>query len=264
MASILNSLKQTITGSADKAYLMLRKEVIEEEDNPHDDSGVSALTSLADTLSEGLKTVSKTASILGVNTGLAQTASKEGFIAIKVQYNPASVQFYGFRDAVEITQDNQLRDFERPSMVEMSMELIFDTMENGTSFMMDKTAADVAKGLIKKSKSVRPIVELLVAAMVFRSTRWVGFAMGDFTFWGELTSMDATYTMFNMDGDPVRAKVNISIREDSINITELTDEASQKEKATNRSNAVKGWDKQFNKLSKTKSKSSTLSNLLNI
>ena len=84
--------------------------------------------------------------------------------------------------------------------------------------MMDKTAKDVVTGWFKTGKSVRQMVELLVAATVFPSTRWIGFAWNKMIFWGELVYVDATYTMFDTSGEPVRAKVAIQIRQDEVTV----------------------------------------------
>lgn len=265
MASRLETLKQSLTGNVDKAYLLVRREIVEEKDESSEAlSSISKLSSLADKLAEGVSQVSAGASLLGINTGISNIAGKEGFIPIKVQYNPASIWFSGIRNGQEICQDGTFQDYDRPAETSMHMELIFDTMENGKAFMLDKTLKDNVTGLFSDKLSARHIVELLIGATIFNSTRWIGFAWGEMSFWGELTGVDATYTMFDTEGEPVRAKVGITIREDAVNITNYNPGESSNEMSESRVKAQKQWQKQFEALGKKKAKmSSTVSNLLN-
>ena len=152
-------------------------------------------------------------------------------------------------------------NFDRPVETVMGMELYFDTMEAGNAFMMDKTAKDVVTGLVKKKKSVRYIVELLIGATVFPSTRWIGFAWNKMIFWGELVNVSASYIMFDTKGEPVRAKVSLQIRQDQV--TQAAEKGKEKTKE-NRKKEEKEWDKQFKALGKKKPKmSSSVSNILN-
>lgn len=265
MASRWDVLKQSVSGNVDKAYLLVRKEIRAEEDNKNGAlTSISKLSSLADKLEAGVSQISSGASLLGINTGISSIAVKEGYVPIKVQYNPASIQFSGIRNGQEVSRDGTFPDYDRPSETSMHMELIFDTMENGKAFMLDKTAKDTVDALFSSSLSARHIVELLIGATIFNSTRWVGFAWGKMSFWGELTAVDATYTMFDTDGEPVRAKVGITIREDAVNITNYKPGESNTEMKENRVSEQKQWDKQFIALGKKKPMmSSSVSNLLN-
>lgn len=266
MESRLESLQQSLTGNVDKAYLLLRKEIIDEEDTEKGVTGaLSKISALGTELQNGLNIISEGASLLGINTGLSNVAGRQGYIPIKVQYNPSKVQFRGVRNGREIGHDGTYTDYDRPAETTLSMELIFDSMNPATSFMLDKTLVDNVKGLFKDSTSVRSIVELLVAATVFNSTRWVCFAWGDMSFWGELVSVDAAYTMFNTQGEPVRAKVNLTIRQDMTNVTDLKGTDNEKEMSENRTKMQKQWSKQFKALGKKKPlASSSVSNLLNL
>lgn len=253
-----------ITGNAQKAYLLLRKEVMREEDRADNVFAMAdKIVDLANELDAAASTVAAASSLLSMNSALSAIAKEKGYIPIKVQYNPASITFSGLRGEQGFVNghDGAYLDFDRAVETTMGMELIFDTMEANNAFMMDKTAKDVVTGLVKKKKSVRPIVELLIGATAFTSTRWIGFAWNEMLFWGELVNVSASYIMFDTSGEPVRAKVAIQIRQDQIN---KPAEVGKEALADNRKAAEAKWDKQFKALGKKKPMmSSSVSNILN-
>lgn len=265
-----NSAMQTsLIGNVNKAYLLIRKEIVEEENKNQQSSAnpFAKVTSLSNALQSGLSDIKKQAGTLsaltGVNTSLEQIANSKGYVPIKVQYNPASITFSGLKGTPAVGHDGTFMDYNRPVETILGMELLFDTMDIQKAFMMNKTSKDVTVGLFKKKASVRHMVELLVGAAVFTSTRWVGFAWNDMLFWGELVNVNATYTMFDTEGEPVRAKVMIRIRQEQVNITNR-EEDNLNGMAENRKAAEEQWDKQFKALGKKKAKmSSAVSNIMN-
>lgn len=265
----LKAAKETITssnaltGNAQKAYLLVRKDIMKETDKSSDMllKYKDDILKFSNTLQKGIEDITLISSLLSMNGELYAIANDRGYIPIKVQYNPSSITFSGLKGVQGPSHDGTFMDFDRPAETVMGMELYFDTMEAGNAFMMDKTAKDVVTGLVKKKKSVRYIVELLIGATVFPSTRWIGFAWNKMIFWGELVNVSASYIMFDTKGEPVRAKVSLQIRQDQV--TQAAEKG--KEKTTeNRKKEEKEWDKQFKALGKKKPKmSSSVSNILN-
>lgn len=260
------------TGNVNKAYLLVRKEVVLENNSNKKSVGtgaVSGITALNSALQSNISQVrglqDNASALLGIDQSIASSANEKGYLPIKVQYNPASITFSGLKGHQGMDgHDGAYMDFNRPVETTMSLELIFDTMDIQKAFMMNQTAKDVAVGLLKEGESVRTIVELLIGATVFTSTRWIGFAWNKTIFWGELVSVNATYTMFDKEGEPVRAKVNLRIRQDQVNITDLN-QNDENEMNQNRLKSEQQWKEQFKALGKKDARmSSSVSNLFNL
>lgn len=255
MANVGSTLLGKITNNSDKkAYLLMRQEIIKESDTKKDgiDGALSGTLSALSAVQTGLSTLSTAVSKL---TSDDSAILKEGYVKIPVIYNPSSLRFSGIRSGIDFGHDNTYNEFERPTAVTMSAELIFDKMEEADAFSSENTVANQLKNTVlnaisgNTSNTVQPYVEMLLGAMVFRSTRWIGFAWGNMIFWGELTSLDASYTMFDMNGNPVRAKVNLSIREDQIRLTDvLGADAGRNVMQENRAEMQKQWTKQWKAL----------------
>lgn len=282
MADLLNPLKQvasSITGSIEKGYLLVRREIIQETNEKKAASGLgglgalnSGLSSLSNAIKDTSNILNNSTTLLGNNNALTSAANKSGYITIKVQYNPSSIRFVGSRGAASFDHNGMFVDNPRPADNIMSLDLYFDTEDNATAFMLDKTSVDLVKGAVGgiynsitgDVNTVRYIVELLIGATVFNSTRWIGFAWKDIEFWGELIGVNATYLMFDVSGEPVRAKVSLRIRQNTSNITNLKDNG-EKEKAENRIADDKEDMKKLKALGKKKSSwTSAVSNIFNL
>ena len=282
MADLLNPLKQvasSITGSVEKGYLLVRREIIQETNDKKAASGLGGLgaldpglSGLSNAIKDTSNILNNSTTLLGNNNALTSAANRSGYITIKVQYNPSSIRFTGSRGTAAFDHNGMYVDNPRPADNIMSLDLYFDTEDNATAFMLDKTAVDLAKGaagglynsITKDVNTVRYIVELLIGATVFNSTRWIGFAWKDIEFWGELIGVNATYLMFDVSGEPVRAKVSLRIRQNTSNITNLKDNG-EKEKAENRIADDKDDMKKLKALGKKKSSwTSSVSNILNL
>lgn len=266
LKSAVNTVSDTVTnsnmltGNAEKAYLLVRNGIMNEVDG---NKTVNNLLNLANNLESKLDAITNAASLLTMNSEIYSQANERGYIPIKVQYNPSSITFSGLKGIQSPGHEGTHIEINRSVESVMGMELIFDTMQASRAFMMDKTAKDVVTGWFKTGKSVRQMVELLVAATVFPSTRWIGFAWNKMIFWGELVYVDATYTMFDTSGEPVRAKVAIQIRQDEVTVAkDIGDEKKTIE--SNIAKQEKQWKKQLTALGKKKPKmASSVSNILN-
>jgi len=70
----------------------------------------------------------------------------------------------------------------------------------------------MASGLVK-TYTVQPYVEGLISALRNNSTKMMTFQWADFSFSGFLVSINARYTMFSVSGHPVRAEVQLRMRQ---------------------------------------------------
>ena len=147
-----------------------------------------------------------------------------------VQYNPAKLRIStragSFQQPVvgsAITTYNQITI---PAQTVLDVELIIEDINNQDAFMLDKftdfsataiidDVSNVAAAIMGREYSVRKTVEGILGLMMDPYTRQIVFCWSDMTFKGELTSVSATYTMFNPIGNPICAKVHLSIQQNN-------------------------------------------------
>lgn len=147
-----------------------------------------------------------------------------------VQYNPAKLRIStragSFQQPVvgsAITTYNQITI---PPQTVLDVELIMEAINNQDAFMFDKFTgvapsalmSDVQGGMasfMEEGCSVRKQVEGIIGLMMDPYTRQVVFCWSDMEFRGELTGVTANYTMFNPIGNPICARVNLSIQQNN-------------------------------------------------
>ena len=106
--------------------------------------------------------------------------------------------------------------------IDMSFRIAFDKSNPQDAFYSDKftlsqtnIAKGVARGALKAkgklSNSVQPEVEALTSIVRGGQRRLVRFVWGDMVYEGVLNSVNAEYTMFNINGEPCRAFVSLSM-----------------------------------------------------
>ncbi len=106
--------------------------------------------------------------------------------------------------------------------IDMSVSLLFDKVDPQDAFLEDKlamSATSVLKGVTKaalvgkgvKKNTVQPEVEGFIAALRNERTRTITFHWGDFNITGILRNVNAVYTMFNINGQPIRATVDLTM-----------------------------------------------------
>ncbi|MPM32726.1 hypothetical protein SDC9_79291 [bioreactor metagenome] len=106
--------------------------------------------------------------------------------------------------------------------VEMTVNLIFDRVNNTDAFLWDKlntaltanTLVSAGKAIAGKQYTVQPEVDGLIAALRNRYTRNVVFQWAKFSFSGVLKFVSANYTMFSPSGRPIRASVMLRLRQE--------------------------------------------------
>ncbi|MDO4292939.1 MAG: hypothetical protein Q4C65_06870 [Eubacteriales bacterium] len=233
MSQLTSNLLSSITGNVNKAYLLLNNKPSQTANGAlgrEQGTQVSSLRNAAAALqnASGLAGSSGNVSLFGAAAGVTGTANQAGFLPLQVQYNPSSVSLEStagttIRQSVGGDGENAYQQMERPEETVLRMELIFDDMNIKDSFMWDNLrlsagdALQMGKNLAQAAKggySVHTTVEALVGAVCRAQSRIVGMVWNKMYFWGELFSVQAEYTMFNRQGNPVRARVRIQIRQD--------------------------------------------------
>lgn len=139
-----------------------------------------------------------------------------------VQLNPNKVQITDGVTYDKATIDSKsyyevagrrvpIQQYSMHSARELSIELLFDTY---TSLSREKEKKDVKKEYIDKFlKLITNPVVTPGEPPVYGTPPKVFFSWGSIQFAGVITSMNYTYTMFTSEGKPVRATMNLVIKE---------------------------------------------------
>ncbi|MDD2972853.1 MAG: hypothetical protein PHE02_12075 [Lachnospiraceae bacterium] len=242
MPDFAANLKGSLTGTIPKAILCIRKLT-------KIDSGFSA-TSRFKLTSNMQKTAGNMEKIESAHFALASAiddASQNGistfkdikgmnpndFHIMQVQYNPTSLNFHSQAGSFQMGQGageagiHQITQMELPPQTSLACDLIFDAENNYDAFMEEKlvnsiggiaSAVKAAHTLSKGEYSVQVPVDGLLSLITQEATRQVVFHWSKMTFFGELESVNAKYTMFSPRGYPIRAVVSLSIRQNLIDI----------------------------------------------
>lgn len=154
-----------------------------------------------------------------------------------VQFNPSSLQLSGHAGGLvqKMNYGGEDKDHDgRPdrhqsasytrgiTSISLSVSLLFDCCDPQAAFLDDKLTLNptsVGKGVAKsimqatgnKKTSVQTEVDGFIAALRNKYTRVITFNWGEFVYSGVLRSVGVNYTMFNPNGEPIRATVDLSI-----------------------------------------------------
>ena len=213
---MLQDLGTTLTGSIHKALLFIKKP-----------------GGIPDELSEVKKSLLKKKSFKEDPAGAFKSQlsksselAGKGYHILQVKYNPSKIQMS--TKAGCYTQSgpggegvNTITQITVPAQTILNVELVFDDMSIPDAFMWDKFTpsidnvvtgtSGVVKNLKGKGYSVRKQIDGLLGLISCASNRSVMFYWSEMAFVGELTSVQARYTMFNPAGEPVRGVVRLSI-----------------------------------------------------
>ena len=210
----MSELGKSALGNSKKAVLILHKQPMSGDDPSGADSVMS------DTM-EALGRVGASAGAHDISKSL-----KDGYHVMQVQYNPSSITFQANAQAVSVQYLQKNIDSSVPNQnsrmasIVMSVELIFDAVNNKDAFMTDKfrlSANDMvsAGAAVKQSRqggyTVKPQTNGLIGMIMRNSTRMVTFHWADLSFFGEVTEVQARYTMFSVSGKPIRSVVRLNI-----------------------------------------------------
>ena len=85
-------------------------------------------------------------------------------------------------------------------------------------------AKDVATSVFGDGYSVKKPVEGIISLLTRKSTRQIIFCWNNMFFHGELMSVDANFNMFNKNGYPIMATVDMQIKQTDANATFASDQ----------------------------------------
>lgn len=184
---------------------------------------VAALESITNSVVDATAKAAKAAG-LHISTG-GYTRS------IEVQFNPSTIQISGFAgdEDVSISEfaqggNGSIRSGSVGAQVEMTVKLIFDHTSNTAAFQQDlmnlmsanalmSAAGSKLKDMVtgKVRESVQISTEAFIAALRNDKTRAICFEWGDMKYEGMLRQVYSNYTMFDMNGNPIRAEVTLNL-----------------------------------------------------
>lgn len=218
---ILGDLADSVTGNVETAYLVV------------DDYRALCRANQ----NQGGTGVQKgaAAALTGGAAATKSTSAKKDTKYFKVQFNPAQFQLNA-----AVTQETKLdaqsggtegrrtvADAHQKPTITLSVALLFDDTNLSDAFMGEQftvgagaiatlatNAVSAAATIRGKRWSVQPQVEALLAALRNSYTRFLTFYWADFAFAGQLTAVSAQYTMFSTSGRPIRATVNLRMRQE--------------------------------------------------
>ncbi len=238
--AVMNGLS-TVTGSVEKAVIRIKDDRANKNESLKKHSlakfssagafgaigDTSTLTSFVPNPGDMITNLVKNK--LGISSRLAPSEYDR---SIAVQFNPSSLKIsgHGGDDDVQITNYTQdSRGVSRGAVnlhLDMSVNLIFDQISNTAAFQQDmltfsssRLASSVGKQagnalasmIMGNVQSVQVTVEAFIAALRNPMTRMVCFEWGELCYEGVLRQVNTTYTMFDINGDPVRAEVGLMI-----------------------------------------------------
>ena len=151
----------------------------------------------------------------------------QAYLAMEVQYNPSSIhmqtatgsQLDYSGGSMGNMANNMIIQNIVPTSTTMNVQLIFDEVNMYDAFMVNNVnspvgaIAQAAKYAVEKEYSVQHQIEGILSLLTMDVTRQVVFYWSKMCFRGELTAVQANYTMFNKSGNPIRGVVNLSIRQ---------------------------------------------------
>ncbi|MBQ3546037.1 MAG: hypothetical protein IJA34_13810 [Lachnospiraceae bacterium] len=216
---ILQDVGSSLTGSINKAMLFVKKNNSNKgktNSNLRDELLKDNKKGLLKNPGKSFKNASK----------LSDSKDSDGFHALQVKYNPSSIRFSsragsythcgaGGMGVSEVTQ------MTIPAQTTMTVDLIFDDVNIQDAFMWEKYGVTVGSAIssvagaikqgINDGYSVQAQIDGLIALITQSESRNVVFYWSEMAFAGEVTNVQATYTMFNPQGRPIRGKVSLSI-----------------------------------------------------
>ncbi len=170
---------------------------------------------------------------------MAAAMLTKGFIPIQVQYNPASLTLRTSGGNLRQYQSmgnenmNSVTSTDKKTSTTLSVQFIYESIDNADAFgssslgMNVEDVADTIKSGVKKLKgagnSVKKPVEGLVSLMMEKESRQVIFVWNNMFFHGELGSVSANFTMFNKQGNPIKATVDLEIEQTNGNALYASD-----------------------------------------
>ena len=244
--NIVKSAGQSLTGNIEKAIIEIEDHrvnkgditVTETEARKSTTAGLSQisekLSDVANNVAENVSSASDKLPFMKEVNKLKEKAAESTHEKkrFEVKFNPSQISFqamgggkvekrdYGVKDQKD-SQNVQVTYQEMHPRIQMNLQLVFDDYERTQAFMLEKMTDVTAmartgiSGIVNaatgRSYSVRSQVEGFVGALRNSRTRKVTFYWGKMKYHGDITHINAEYTMFSTDGNPIRANVNMGI-----------------------------------------------------
>lgn len=197
----VTSSAASLLGIVSKAVLVVKRESMRASDT----TTSSSLSSLSSALSSSM------------DVGSVLTTEH-----IEVEYNPTSLSIMANVEPTAIksmqqgSDANALVQCTRPPSLVLTVELIFDAVNNQDCFYYDcysLSVSTITGGIssLATTHTVRPQMEGLAALMLNNDLREVSFVWDEMVFTGQVNHVTSTYTMFNRSGVPVRGTLQFQI-----------------------------------------------------
>lgn len=238
MNSIAENLVNSLSGNVPKAVLCVRN-IKTLEQITSQDGAEERLRKKRDNMSDTLQKANALQKSLmeatqGALSGTLSSADKKklmgqdkAYLAMEVQYNPSSIHMQTTTGSqldysggnMGNMANNMIIQNVVPTSTTMNVQLIFDEVNIYDAFMINNvnspvgSATQAVKYFTEKEHSVQHQIEGILSLLTMDATRQVVFYWAKMCFRGELTAVQANYTMFNKSGNPIRGVVNLSIRQ---------------------------------------------------
>ena len=138
-------------------------------------------------------------------------------------FNPSSYRISSrphYREVKHLTQDTEKKEFLGGVSRTLSVTLFFDSFSDRDLFSASEAerVKDITAGIENKLPPITDKLKKLekaahVAGEQHKPPRVI-FSWGNLNFKGIITEFNAEYTMFSMEGKPIRATVSLSISEE--------------------------------------------------
>ena len=214
----------SLTGNIETAVLVIHDYREEAERLKNSTTGGMSSANILSTINEARMKATETA--LASGEVPKYPGSKD--LKFRVQFNPSKLTMNASAvpKSIPDAASGQSRTIaaEDPKLM-LTAILLFDDMDTYDSFMWEKYTsglsvkgvANAVKGVQdaagkRKIHSVQGQVESLISALRNPYTRSISFRWADFVFIGQLSAIQARYTMFSTTGRPVRAEVLLRIQ----------------------------------------------------
>ena len=264
LGKAMQNFTSSITGNNTKAVLCIRK-APDRGINQNNNNGIDAMGENPESIADDLINLDKLLlqnaeeSLKGKKVytwnDISRLSASYNYNAIEVQYNPSSLRLDTYAGKqMDFTGSNgrsNLSQYNAPSTTTMTLELLFDDTNNMDAFMVGdnpltgftpSNAINFGTSTVKNLKdgySVQRQIQGLLSLLAVPTARDVIFFWGDMSFHGEITEAQASYTMFNKKGHPIRGKIQLNIRQGDYNAEEKR--ASDKKDKFD----MQYWDKAF-------------------
>lgn len=181
----------------------------------------SNLTSMAKSVAGNIE---KATIILG---GFAKTSDfslspdADKAIQFELPFNPSSIRLEAIAGGghKKVTTTGGVNYGTVDPRIQVSFTAYIDEVNNYDAFLFERVDKSGAVGVARtayhavsgQEYSVAVYVEGLIAALRSADNSHIIFSWGKMTYEGTLNTVEAKYTMFNPDGNPIKAEINIRI-----------------------------------------------------